>query len=243
MILIPTYPADVAEGSGDDSGDEGERPTKDDDHDEDEDDAGTVNSLVGLALAQPDYRIHFSFFLSQFDERGPSPEPSLIVTSSQETLGPNEEEDAEFAKELAKLVTDVSAESRKVDRRTAQTLWESAVLPPGMRKRHEEGDGPPESVDPDVMNFTMLTKRGNRQQVRQLAIPSESALAVQTRSAQEQDKVEQQHLKRLVLDYEQREEAEEMKGGSRFRFLRTRNMNTRSALEAKTRTIKIRLVG
>jgi regulator of nonsense transcripts 2 len=27
-----------------------------------------------------------------------------------------------------------------------------------------------------------------------------------------QDKVEQQHLKRLVLDYEQREEAEELKG-------------------------------
>jgi regulator of nonsense transcripts 2 len=135
------------------------------------------------------------------------------MTSSQDNLGPNEEEDADFAKELAKLVTDTSAESRKVDRRTAQTLWESAVLPPGMRKRHEEYDGSTESVTPDIMNFTMLTKRGNKQQVRQLAIPSESALAVQTRSAQEQDKVEQQHLKRLVLDYEQREEAEEIKGG------------------------------
>ena len=29
-----------------------------------------------------------------------------------------------------------------------------------------------------------------------------------------QDKVEQQHLKRLVLNYEQREEAEELKGES-----------------------------
>jgi len=116
-------------------------------------------------------------------------------------------------------VTDTSAESRKVDRRTAQTLWESAVLPPGMRKRHEEGDGALESGNPGMMNFTMLTKRGNKQQVRQLAIPSESALAVQTRSAQEQDKVEQQHLKRLVLDYEQREEAEEIKGGLAFTFL------------------------
>ncbi len=45
-------------------------------------------------------------------------------------------------------------------------------------------------------------------------MPSESALAVHTRSAQLQDKVEQQHLKRLVLDYEQREEAEELKGNS-----------------------------
>ena len=179
----------------------------------------------------------------QFDERGPSPEPPLIVTSSQETFGPNEDEDAEFAKELAKLVTDISTESRKVDRRTAQTLWESAVLPPGMRKRHEEGDGPPDGVNPGVMNFTMLTKRGNRHQVRQLAIPSESALAVQTRSAQEQDKVEQQHLKRLVLNYEQREEAEEIKGRSIVHFPEVRNMTTRSALEAKTRAIKIRLAG
>jgi regulator of nonsense transcripts 2 len=49
-------------------------------------------------------------------------------------------------------------------------------------------------------------------QGRHLLVPAESALAVHTRSAQLQDKVEQQHLKRLVLDYEQREEAEEMKG-------------------------------
>lgn len=48
--------------------------------------------------------------------------------------------------------------------------------------------------------------------MKQLAIPAESALAVQTRTAQLQDKVEQQHLKRLVLDYEQREEAEELRG-------------------------------
>ncbi|KAH9170168.1 ARM repeat-containing protein [Lactarius sanguifluus] len=191
--------AGTGDGSGEDSGDEGERHGKQDDEDEDEEDTGTVDSPI--------------------DERGPSPEPELVVTSSQEILGPNEDEDAEFAKELAKLVTDTSAESRK-------TLWESAVLPPGMRKRHEDGEGSTEEANPALMNFTMLTKRGNKQQVKQLAIPSESALAVQTRSAREQDKVEQQHLKRLVLDYEQREEAEEIK-----------------ALEAKNRPIKIRLAG
>ncbi|KAI0260818.1 ARM repeat-containing protein [Gloeopeniophorella convolvens] len=190
--------------SGDDSGDEGERPANEEDEDEEE--AVSPDSPIG--------------------ERGPSPEPELVMTSSQETLGPNEDEDADFAKELAKLVTDTSAESRKVDRRTAQTLWESAVLPPGMRRRHEDGDGAADSADTGIMNFTMLTKRGNKQQVRQLAIPAESTLAVQTRSAQEQDKVEQQHLKRLVLDYEQREEAEEIK-----------------ALEAKSRPVKIRLAG
>ena len=52
----------------------------------------------------------------------------------------------------------------------------------------------------------------SQKQTRQIAIPAESALAIQTRTAQMQDKVEQQHLKRLVLSYEQREEAEELKG-------------------------------
>lgn len=37
-------------------------------------------------------------------------------------------------------------------------------------------------------------------------------MAVQTKSAQLQDKVEQQHLKRIVLNYEHREEIEELKG-------------------------------
>ena len=54
--------------------------------------------------------------------------------------------------------------------------------------------------------------------MKQLAIPAESALAIQTRTAQMQDKVEQQHLKRLVLDYEQREEAEELRGRSSHHY-------------------------
>jgi len=152
--------------------------------------------------------------------------------SLQEHLGPSEEAEAEFAKELAKMVTDTSAESRKVDKKTALALWESAVLPPTVRKKRvDEKDDDPETqpVNGDgTMNFTVITKRGNKQHTHQLAVPSASALAVHTRSAQMQDKVEQQHLKRLVLDYEQREEAEELK-----------------ALEARNRAgaIKIRYVG
>lgn len=45
-------------------------------------------------------------------------------------------------------------------------------------------------------------------------MPSQSALAVQTQSAQMQEKVEQQHLKKLVLNYEHNQEAEEMKGAT-----------------------------
>jgi len=78
------------------------------------------------------------------------------------------------------------------------------------------------------MNFTVLSRRGNKQQARELPVPSTSNLAVLTRSAQLQDKVEQQQLKRLVLDYEQREEVEEMKAlevSLRSRGMRVRHVS------------------
>jgi regulator of nonsense transcripts 2 len=65
------------------------------------------------------------------------------------------------------MVTDSSAESRKVDKKTALALWDSAVLPPGIRKKradeHDEHD--PELNGKSVMNFPVITKRGNKQQV------------------------------------------------------------------------------
>lgn len=119
------------------------------------------------------YQIFLTFILIplQIDERAPSPDP-IVVLSTQENLGPSEEADAEFARELAKMATDSSNESRKVDKKTAMALWDSAVLPPGARKKRGadgEGDGEVDSSDADaktIMSFTLLTKRGNKQQVR-----------------------------------------------------------------------------
>ena len=84
-------------------------------------------------------------------------------------MGPSAEADAEFEKELAKMITDTSAESRRVDRKTALALWESAALPAGLKKKRvdgleEDGDAPASTEEP-VMNFTLLTKRGKQQQV------------------------------------------------------------------------------
>ncbi|KAL0956498.1 hypothetical protein HGRIS_002642 [Hohenbuehelia grisea] len=172
---------------------------------------------------------------SPIDERAPSPEQAVVLSASntmQENMGPSEEADADFAKELAKMMTDTSAESRKVDKKTALALWDQTVMPPALKKKKveetEDAVDPSGNSESNMMNFTVITKRGNKQQTRQLAVPSASALAVHTRSAQLQDKVEQQQLKQLVLNYEQREEAEELK-----------------ALEARNRAgaIKIRYVG
>lgn len=82
-------------------------------------------------------------------------------------MGPSEDEDGEFAKELAKMVIDTSTESRKVDKKTALALWDSAVLPPSARRRKVEEVDETESAvkDTNVMTFTVVTKRGNKQQV------------------------------------------------------------------------------
>ena len=169
----------------------------------------------------------------QIDERAPSPD-TVLLKGSQENMGPSPEAEAEFEKELAKMRTEASAESRRVDRRTALALWESATLPKKKRVDDFEEDGDASaSAEESVMKFTLVTRGGRQRQVgsrpfapsaavthskptqtRQIAVPSGSALAIQTRTAQIQDRVEQQQLKRLVLNYEQREEAEELKGAS-----------------------------
>lgn len=47
-----------------------------------------------------------------------------------------------------------------------------------------------------------------------MEIPLESSIAVNSLEKRAQDKEEQQQLKRLVLDYEQREEAAEKQGAA-----------------------------
>ena len=58
-------------------------------------------------------------------------------------------------------MTDTSAESWKVDRKTALALWESAALPTGLKKRvdgfEEDGDTSASTEEP-AMNFTLLVK-------------------------------------------------------------------------------------
>lgn len=118
MSPLPDYMCAVVTGG--DSGDEGRGRAR-----EDKEDTEETSSPVGepMTLAQPS----INKYLRQIDERAPSPE-TVSLKGSQENTGPSAEADAEFEKELAKMRTDTSAESRRVDsRKTAVTLWESAA--------------------------------------------------------------------------------------------------------------------
>ena len=162
------------EGDGDESGDESDEEHETNERieseDGDEDEESVSDSTVIVRLSEKS-RASIDNIVLQTTGRAPSPD-ALVLLNTSENLGPTEEDENEFAKELAKLVTDSSAEARKVDKRTAQALWDSAVIPSGLRKKKYEisdedeyASDAGETESQETMKFVLLTKKGNKQQV------------------------------------------------------------------------------
>jgi len=70
------------------------------------------------------------------------------------------------------------------------------------------GEAPAPAAPPNTMKFSLLSKRGNRQQTRSIDLPSDSNFAVAMRNKQQAEREEQQRIKNLVLNYDLREENE-----------------------------------
>ena len=93
-----------------------------------------------------------------------SEDEAIIVTRKAEEVDP--EDEADFEREYAKMMAE-SLESRKFERKP---LFDAPVpVRPKTREATaandpEEGDN--EAPPPNKMAFSLLTKKGNRQQVR-----------------------------------------------------------------------------
>jgi regulator of nonsense transcripts 2 len=141
------------------------------------------------------------------------------------------EEDEEFEKEFSRMMSE-SVESRKFEKKSAML-----DVPIPMHLRGGQGNtredccgivfasqrylfsilysltdrrttaAATNDQTSGKMSFTLLTKKGNRQQAKLMEVPSDSLLAINTRSKQEAEREEQQQLKQIVLNYEEREEA------------------------------------
>ncbi|KAG9058049.1 hypothetical protein FS842_002010 [Serendipita sp. 407] len=154
----------------------------------------------------------------QTEGRPTSPD-HLVLLDARENLGPSEEEAADFDKEFSKMLSDAAADAKKVDRKAAMSAWDTGVTMTGgvvarRGKKDVDRDDIEANSDPNssgVMRFAVLSKKANKNLTRELEIPTSSALAANTLSAQMQSKQEQEQLKRLVLDYEHREEQAEMR--------------------------------
>ncbi|KAI9762041.1 MAG: hypothetical protein M4579_000677 [Chaenotheca gracillima] len=131
-------------------------------------------------------------------------EEDIVVTRQEEERDP--EVDAEFDRELAKMMTD-SLDSRKTERKAMfdvplpmrRNNRDSAALADGT----QSDNLPPPS---ETMAFSMLTKKGNRQTTRTLELPSNSHFAVAMKTQKQAEREEQQRIKNLVLNYDLRDE-------------------------------------
>ncbi|EMR08831.1 hypothetical protein PNEG_02618 [Pneumocystis murina B123] len=110
----------------------------------------------------------------------------------------NKKEEEEFDIEFSKIVSE-SLEARKFDRKGIFDL----PLPIKRQNFHMNcNEVETSNVSNNNITFALLVKRGNRPMTHMVDIPSDSALAISTRTKKEAEKQEQQHIKSLVLKYE-----------------------------------------
>ncbi|QSZ34034.1 hypothetical protein DSL72_005614 [Monilinia vaccinii-corymbosi] len=147
-----------------------------------------------------------------------SEEENFSVTRQEEEVDP--EDEAEFEREYAKMMAE-SLDSRKFERKA------TFDVPLPMRRKDRETtnsselsneNAPPNGPSSGTMAFSLLTKRGNRQQTRTVALPSDSNFAIAMKSQQAAEREEQQRIKNLVLNYDLND-GEEQDGDSALRPL------------------------
>ncbi|KAJ8115754.1 hypothetical protein ONZ43_g4597 [Nemania bipapillata] len=142
-----------------------------------------------------DHRAH-----SQSTRDSDSEEEAIVVTKKVEEFDP--EAEAEFDREFAKMMSE-SLESRKFDRKPLFDV----PLPLRSKARDPLNTTDPEEQNRDgdgasTMAFSLLTKKGNRQQTRNVVLPSDSTFAVAMKNQQQAEREEQQRIKNLVLNYD-----------------------------------------
>jgi regulator of nonsense transcripts 2 len=144
-------------------------------------------------------------------------EEQITVTRQEDERDP--EADAEFDRELAKLMSE-SVESRKFERKPVFDV------PLPMRRAREPTTTSEESGEAaaaqngptNTMKFSLLSKRGNKQQTRSIDLPSDSTFAVSMRSKQQEEKEERQRIKNVVLNYDINRDDNDADGDSPFLY-------------------------
>ncbi|KAM0557949.1 hypothetical protein ACHAPJ_005113 [Fusarium lateritium] len=142
------------------------------------------------------------------DDESTFDEEAIVVTRQEEEVDP--EDEADFEREYAKMMAE-SLESRKFERKQLFDV----PLPVRSKNREttstEGGEGEPPPGH--KMAFSLLTKKGNRQQTRTVELPSDSTFAIAMKNQQQAEREEQQRIKNLVLNYDLQQN-EDQDGGT-----------------------------
>ncbi|KAJ7557891.1 hypothetical protein O6H91_04G014000 [Diphasiastrum complanatum] len=144
-----------------------------------------------------------------------SEEEEHVKVKQKEKMQIDPVEEAEFEKEFRALMQE-SIESRKLEVRSRPTL--NMMIPmnlfEGYRDHNriidvESGDEvDDERSGESSVTFRVLVKKGSKQQMKQLHIPRDSSLVQSTKQKEAAELEEKQDIKRLVLEYNEREEEE-----------------------------------
>ncbi|XP_062522892.1 regulator of nonsense transcripts 2-like [Corticium candelabrum] len=121
-------------------------------------------------------------------------------------------EDDSFVAAFDKMMTET------IQSRRNETVKVSSVdIPLPMHMRHSTSST--QSFEPadnensvKTVNFSLVLKKGHKQQFKEIAVPVDSSLIMSIRNKQEAEREEQRQMKRLVLTYEQQLEEEDQKG-------------------------------
>ncbi|XP_077212935.1 regulator of nonsense transcripts UPF2 [Tasmannia lanceolata] len=137
------------------------------------------------------------------------------VQVRQKLVEVDPQEEADFEKELKALMQE-SLDSRKLDLRGRPTL--NMMIPMNIfegykdHSRPVEGESGDETLDEEggggnnKVCVKVLVKRGNKQQTKQMFIPRDCSLVQSTKQKEAAELEEKQNIKRLILEYNDREE-------------------------------------
>ncbi|KAJ5176541.1 uncharacterized protein N7482_002418 [Penicillium canariense] len=141
------------------------------------------------------------------NDESDSEDEHIVVTRQEEERDP--EAEADFDREFEKMMAE-SMDSRRFERKGVFDIPLPMKRPPRENAPTESSTEPatPEPMPARTMAFSLMTKKGNKQQTRTIDLPSDSSFAVAMRSQQQADREEQQRIKSLVLNYEAANEPE-----------------------------------
>ncbi|KAG9450196.1 hypothetical protein H6P81_010161 [Aristolochia fimbriata] len=137
------------------------------------------------------------------------------VQVRQKVVEVDPQEEAEFDRELRALMQE-SLDSRKLELRGRPAL--NMMIPMNVFEgskdhgRAVEGESGDETLDEEgsggqnKVRVKVLVKKGHKQQTKQMFIPSDCSLVQSTKQKEAAELEEKQNIKRLVLEYNDREE-------------------------------------
>ncbi|KLJ12267.1 hypothetical protein EMPG_12670 [Blastomyces silverae] len=187
--------------------DDGESSSSDDgyeddaipDADEEKDEENSSSDEVEETVRDPD----------QEHDSESEEEEQIFVTRQEEQLDP--EAEAEFDREFEKMMAE-SLQSRKFERKAMFDVPLPMRRTPQHPSSAAEENHEASQHAPNTMAFSLMTKRGNRQQTRTIDLPSDSSFAVAMKTQQQAEREEQQRIKNLVLNYDLRDDNEPSDG-------------------------------